>query len=179
MRISNIFRIDKYTKSMSLTSHMHTSTAATGLNALKLLVLVAGLVIVAGVVWLWVATARPLPRVTMRAFSGQGYVLAEASTTKELADGLGGYSSLPIHEGMLFDFPQSAVQCFWMKDMHFALDMIWLNASKNVVFLKENVSPDTYPEAFCPPEPAKYVIELNAGQAKTASIHIGETLILQ
>lgn len=90
--------------------------------------------------------------------------------------GLGGRKSLPVNEGMLFVFAHPGQQCFWMKDMHFPLDIIWLNGSKQVVFIKSNLSPKTYPETFCPPNSAQYVIELNAGQAQKARLHTGETL---
>jgi uncharacterized membrane protein (UPF0127 family) len=52
-----------------------------------------------------------------------------------------------------------------MKDMKFALDMIWLDESKKVVTVKANVTPDTYPGSFCPDGPAQFVIEVPAGTA--------------
>lgn len=90
--------------------------------------------------------------------------------------GLGDRTSLPTNEGMLFAFPSSSVRCFWMKDMHFPLDMIWLNTHKQIVHIQQNVSPNTYPEIFCPSTPAEYVLELNAGQAQVAHLRNGQML---
>jgi hypothetical protein len=108
--------------------------------------------------------------------NGQAYHLAVAKTESVQEKGLGDRESMPVNQGMLFIFDAPAVRCFWMKDMHFPLDIIWLNSAKQVVFIESKVSQNTYPQSFCPPELAKYVIELNAGQAATANIQIGQTL---
>jgi uncharacterized membrane protein (UPF0127 family) len=104
------------------------------------------------------------------------YSLEVADTPAARQLGLGKRASLPENRGMLFVFQRSANECFWMKDMRFPLDMIWLDANKKVVHIETNVSPATYPNIFCPGEPAKYVIELNAGQTNSSGIHNGETL---
>ncbi len=79
--------------------------------------------------------------------------------------GLGGRTSLNQNSSMLFVFDDEAIRCFWMKDMRFAIDIIWLDSEKRVVYQKQHVEPSTYPENFCSDEPARYVIELNAGVA--------------
>lgn len=108
--------------------------------------------------------------------SGHSYTLTLATTSQTQEKGLGDRSSLPVNQGMLFVFSGESLQCFWMKDMHFPLDMIWVGTQKQVLFVKSNVSPDTYPESFCPNVQAQYVIELNAGQAQAAKIQVGDTL---
>jgi uncharacterized membrane protein (UPF0127 family) len=90
--------------------------------------------------------------------------------------GLSGWSSLAANSGMLFSYTNSDIRCFWMKDMQFSLDMIWVNAGKQVVHIQPDVSPGTYPQQFCPNQPAQYVIELNAGVAVAAGIRDGQTL---
>ncbi|MGH7238411.1 MAG: DUF192 domain-containing protein [Candidatus Saccharimonadales bacterium] len=108
--------------------------------------------------------------------NGRSYKLIVAKTSAEQTKGLGERASLPANQGMLFVFNSSAERCFWMKGMQFPLDIIWLSASKQVVFAQANLSPSTYPKSFCPQDPARYVIELNAGQAKQANIKIGQKL---
>lgn len=81
-------------------------------------------------------------------------------------------------QGMIFVFDPPSVQCFWMKDMEFPLDIIWLNRAKTVIKVAANVSPSSYPEKYCSDEEAKYVIELNAGEAKRADIVVGRRLQL-
>ena len=108
--------------------------------------------------------------------NGHKYYLLVAKTTAAQAKGLGDRASMPANQGMLFVFSGEAPRCFWMKDMHFSLDMIWLNHTKTVVAMQNNVSPATYPHIFCPDQPAEYVIELLAGQAKAAGVKQGQQL---
>lgn len=103
-------------------------------------------------------------------------VLDVAHTKLEREKGLSGRSNLPEDRGMLFDFEKPAKPCFWMKDMHFPLDILWINDHKEIVYIRRNVSPSTYPTSFCTTEPAQYAIELNAGAAKKFDLNLGEPL---
>lgn len=94
---------------------------------------------------------------------GVRYHLETVSKPADLAKGLGGRNSLPEKSGMLFAFEKADKHCFWMKDMRFSLDIIWLDSQKRVVHVATAVSANSYPEQFCPDKPAKYVIELNPG----------------
>lgn len=87
--------------------------------------------------------------------------------------GLSGRECLQKNTGMLFEYNLSGDYCFWMKDMKFAIDMIWLDDEKKVVTIKENVSPKTYPSTFCPDRPAQYVLEVQAGFARHAGWQTG------
>ena len=102
----------------------------------------------------------------------------EVVDTPELRTrGLSGRESLGLDTGMLFVFEnQSDNNCFWMKDMKFSIDMVWMNEKKQVLNVAKNISPDTYPESFCPVGEAKYGLELNAGDSERASISAGVTL---
>lgn len=92
--------------------------------------------------------------------------------------GLGGRTSLTENQGMLFIFDLPEKYAFWMKDMLIPIDMIWLDQNLKVVYVKNNVSPDTYPETFAPQKPANYVLEVAAGFAGRHSLKIGDTLKL-
>jgi len=98
-----------------------------------------------------------------------------ADTNASREKGLGDRAGLAQNAGMLFVFPAAGRQCFWMKDMHFSLDMIWTDQSKRVVRVVPELSPSTYPNAYCA-DNAQYVIELNAGQAARAGVRVGEVL---
>ena len=103
----------------------------------------------------------------------------EVVYTSELRmKGLSGREGLDTDAGMLFVFDnQSVNNCFVMRDMKFSIDMVWLNEKKEVLYIAENVSPDTYPdEVFCPDGQAKYGLELNSGNATQAGITPGVTL---
>jgi uncharacterized membrane protein (UPF0127 family) len=107
---------------------------------------------------------------------GKRYDLRVAATAQAQEKGLGDIASMPKNSGMLFWFTDDQTRCFWMKDMRFSLDIIWLDASRRITHIEPALSPKTYPNAFCPAEPARYVIELNSGEAAGAGLRNGETL---
>ncbi len=106
------------------------------------------------------------------------YNLERAENNEARLKGLSGREDLPESSGMLFVFDIVESQCMWMKDMKISNDIIWLDEAKKVIKIQENVAPETYPNAFCSDSPAKYVIELNAGQVKRSNLKLGTTLSL-
>ncbi len=101
------------------------------------------------------------------------FAVERVSTPVALERGLSGRASLPGDSAMLFVFERPGKQCFWMKDMNFALDIIWLDATKRVVYLALDISPETYPKTFCPDQDAAYVVEVNAGRAQKNGVKVG------
>lgn len=97
-----------------------------------------------------------------------------ADTYELRQKGLSDRPSLEEDEGMLFIFEESAVRGFWMKDMMFPLDMIWIDENKKIVGITQNVMPESYPESFSSTMPVQYVLEVNANVSKKRSIIIGE-----
>jgi len=104
------------------------------------------------------------------------YNLEVVSSQAQQEKGLGDRNSIDPNAGMLFIFSKPSVQCIWMKDMHFPLDIVWLSSAKQVLHIESNISPNTYPKTYCPQVNARYVIELNAGQTKAGEISNGITL---
>jgi len=96
---------------------------------------------------------------------------ADTNNAREL--GLSGTTYLPEDEVKLFIFETSEKWNFWMKDMNYPIDIIWLDEHKKVVHIENNVKFDSYPNLFLPPVPAKYVIETNAGFAAAKQILLG------
>ena len=103
--------------------------------------------------------------------------LEVASSNSSRTLGLSGRKELARDQGMLFDFGQAGEYCMWMKDMRFSLDMLWLNDNKEIVYMIENVTSDTYPKSFCGPQSARYVIEVNKDIIKAADLHVGQRLM--
>jgi uncharacterized membrane protein (UPF0127 family) len=101
--------------------------------------------------------------------------LEPVQTPEALTKGLSGRDSLAENKGMLFIFDSPDQQCFWMKDMNFSIDMIFLDANKKVVRTFDNVSPESYPNNYCADD-VKYVIEITAGKANGLGIENGQTL---
>jgi len=80
---------------------------------------------------------------------------------------------------MLFIFPKSDKQSFWMPDMRFAIDIIWLDEYMKVVHIKESATPESYPEKFTTSVPAKYVLEVPAGFSKEKGIVVGDQAVVR
>lgn len=90
--------------------------------------------------------------------------------------GLMDRTSMPANHGMLFVFPAAAVQTFWMKDTLIPLDMVFFDARRKAVTVLSDVPPckadpcPVYPST----EPARYVLELNAGVAAKLGVRKGD-----
>ncbi len=101
-----------------------------------------------------------------------------AETLSEKSEGLSGIKELKGVDGMLFIFKEETVPSFWMKEMSFPIDIIWISADKEIVEITENILPETYPKTFSPKEPVKYVLEVRANWSKKKDIKIGDELVL-
>ena len=106
---------------------------------------------------------------------GCTYLLEIADSNSERIKGLSGKDSLADGTGMLFVFEHPDEQCFWMKEMNFSIDMLWLDSDRKIIKIEENVAPDTYPSSYCA-ENTSYVLELNAGEASKQGMRLGQQL---
>lgn len=98
-----------------------------------------------------------------------------ADSEAERAKGLMFRESLPDNSGMLFVFADESKYGFWMKNMNFPLDIIWVGRDKKVIDISRNVSPcGSSCEGVVPREKAMYVLEANAGFIEANQIKIGE-----
>ncbi|MDP3725624.1 MAG: DUF192 domain-containing protein [bacterium] len=96
-----------------------------------------------------------------------------ANTSAKRMKGLSGRELLPPNEGLLFVFEKPENHSFWMRDMQFPIDIIWINEKFFVVDVTENISPASFPEVFEPVEAIKFVLEVNAGWVARNSIKRG------
>ncbi|MEK7502976.1 MAG: DUF192 domain-containing protein [Patescibacteria group bacterium] len=108
--------------------------------------------------------------------SGRKVEVDIANNEKERNKGLGGRKNLPEDSGMLFIFEIPAKYSFWMKDMRFPIDIIWIEENKKITAISENIAPETYPASFSPSEPVKYVLEVNAGWADKNGVKSGDSI---
>ncbi len=109
---------------------------------------------------------------------GQTIHVSIADTKQAREEGLSGHTRLAADEGMLFVFETDGTYAFWMKDMRFSIDILWLSAEGRVVYMAENIAPDTYPQTFKSETPARYVIELPAGYSDDHGVRVGDIVRL-
>lgn len=104
-------------------------------------------------------------------------LLARVSMQQDLRRGLSGQTELKEGTGLLFVFDYSDKHGIWMKDMNFPIDVVWLDSQLNVVFIKKDFSPSSYPEIVYPSTNSSYVLEFPAGFLNTHHIDIGDKLL--
>ncbi|MCL4353857.1 DUF192 domain-containing protein [Patescibacteria group bacterium] len=102
--------------------------------------------------------------------------LTVAKSGQEQEIGLSKYTLLPKDEGMIFPFKSEAKYRFWMKNMKFPIDIIYIK-NKKVVTVFENAQPpkneSENPPIYEPSETADTVLEINAGLSKEFGIKKG------
>lgn len=92
--------------------------------------------------------------------------------------GLSGRASLNPNQGMLFVFPSDTRPGFWMKEMNFTIDIVWIDSHGTVVGIISHLKPDSYPQKFYPSQPIRYVLELPAGLADQLQLKTGDIIHL-
>ncbi len=104
--------------------------------------------------------------------------IATTSASQQL--GLSGRKSLGQDRGLLFLFDKPDYYSFWMKDMLFPIDIIYIDNEKVVSIIHEAQPPKTAnPEIFQPDAPSDSVLEINAGLAKKYTIKKGDTVTVK
>jgi uncharacterized membrane protein (UPF0127 family) len=104
--------------------------------------------------------------------------IAIADTPQLQEKGLSGHAPLAPDEGMLFVFDSSGRRGFWMKDMAFAIDIVWLDSELRVLSTLENLSPDSYPTSYQSSEDMRYVLEVPAGTVFSRGIVPGDSALI-
>jgi len=120
------------------------------------------------------ACGASLPWVELK---GHRYRVEIADDDAERAQGLMYRNQLDEGHGMLFVFEHEQPQSFWMMNTHIPLDILYFDARGVLVSASRNTPPCSS-GINCPSYPsegrAKYVLELNAGQAKAIGLRKGD-----
>ncbi|WP_449446476.1 DUF192 domain-containing protein [Thermomonas brevis] len=110
---------------------------------------------------------------------GQRYKVELAKDDAERARGLMFRDTMEQDHGMLFIHDAQEPQAYWMKNTKIPLDILYFDNDRKLVSQQRDVPPCSLGDA-CPPypsnAPARYVLELNAGQAEKLKLQDGATL---
>ena len=101
--------------------------------------------------------------------------------TEAIRVGLSGRDSLAPENGMLFIFPKPKKYRFWMRDMKFPIDIIWI-CDDTVIGITANIASEfnpSNPRFFYAPHKANYVLEIAAGFAAEKNIHVGDHVAME
>lgn len=107
------------------------------------------------------------------------FYLTIADTQEARTCGLSYKKEIANNAGMFFVFEKPNFYGIWMKDMHFPIDVVWLDENRIIIHREEMVSPDSYPRVFSSPMPAQYIIEFKAGTISEKDISLGDRVYLK
>ncbi|MFC0679984.1 DUF192 domain-containing protein [Lysobacter korlensis] len=112
--------------------------------------------------------------------AGERYTVEVADDDAERARGLMFRDVLPAGQGMLFLHEEEEPQAYWMKNTRIPLDILYFDSSRKLVSQQRDVPPCTAGDR-CPPypsnAPARYVLELNAGEAAKMKLEDGTEIL--
>jgi uncharacterized membrane protein (UPF0127 family) len=122
-----------------------------------------------------------LPTMLVTLPGGKAIRAEIATNAADQEHGLMFRTTLPPNRGMLFVFPQSGRYPFWMYHTLIPLDIVWMDASRKVVFVSANTPPcQSEKTQDCPNygggEVSQYVLEMAAGQAAANGLKPGDRL---
>jgi len=135
----------------------------------------------------------PVAQVIKTVKIGNASIKAEvADSDAERQKGLSGRSALGKDSGMLFVISNGkATPTFWMKDMKFAIDIIWIHSSSGDVKAGKIIQIDKNAEApkagtsdsnlnrYSPKSAVDYVLEVNSGYSDSHNIKVGDSLLIE
>lgn len=113
---------------------------------------------------------------------GQATIKVEvAQTEQDRRTGLSNRDSLDPGVGMLFVFPDTKIHQFWMKDMRFPLDFIFIRDNVIVDILKNVPNPDLNTASselsiYQPVVPINMLLEVNAGFTERNMVKVGQSI---
>jgi uncharacterized membrane protein (UPF0127 family) len=94
----------------------------------------------------------------------------------DMRRGLQHRDGLGKNQGMLFVFDKEDIRSFWMKDMKFPIDIVWLNAKKEIISIYGSVPACAKEpcQVYEPQVKAQYVLEVVSGYALRHQWKIGD-----
>ncbi|MFC5571546.1 DUF192 domain-containing protein [Lysobacter yangpyeongensis] len=111
--------------------------------------------------------------------AGHRYQVEIADDDAERARGLMFRDELARDHGMLFIHDVEEPQAYWMKNTRIPLDILYFDDARRLVSQQRDVPPCALGDG-CPPypseAPARYVLELNAGEAARLKLENGAQL---
>lgn len=153
-------------------------------NLRRFLVAFGGCVLVASLVFIVIVASRKSQVVSTQhptrtlALNGRMITVEVVSSTADVQQGLSDRPSMTADRGMLFEMGVRGIYAFWMKDMHFPLDIIWIDGDRVVEIAADLPPPGPLglPVTHTPGAEADRILEVNAGVAAEAGLKIGDEI---
>jgi len=98
-----------------------------------------------------------------------------ADSQEEYRIGLMNHNELEKDHGMLFIFEEEKIHSFWMKNMKFRIDILWIDSNGYIVHIEKDLPPcDNNCVMYTPEKESKYVLEVESGFTDEYKINIRE-----
>ena len=125
------------------------------------------------------APALPVVTITIETQRGsRAFNVEMASDPQSQKQGLMYRRQLAPDAGMLFDFQETVMLSFWMKNTILPLDILFIRPDGTI----SSIAPDTVPLSTAPVtsvEPVRAVLEINGGRARELGIRAGDRVRAQ
>lgn len=123
----------------------------------------------------------PTPKFSRISLDSQELSVETVSSPHEKAQGLSGRNGIGS-DGMLFVTDPPQIVVFWMKDMRFPIDILWIKDGKVTGFIENAPVPtsgveDSKLPTYSSKTPVDYILELPAGSVNHYAVHVGSTFI--
>lgn len=108
--------------------------------------------------------------------------LMVAKKDTDRINGLSGKKSLDENAGMIFVFDKKGKYAFWMKNMNFPIDIIYINDNKISEIIPNIPAPkdkNATLTIYKPKDDSNYVLEINAGISQKSNFKVGDSVKLQ
>lgn len=127
-------------------------------------------------------TASTVSNTAQLQLADQVFTVWVADSELAWQTGLGEMDSLAADQGMLFIFPEPGERTFWMKDVEYPIDIIWINQHRVIGFItaqpEANSTPFSEYLQYPSPGSVDWVVELPAGTVASYQIQLGDQAIL-
>jgi uncharacterized membrane protein (UPF0127 family) len=142
---------------------------------MKISLLILGILIVFILIFIKIDYLNP--KLPTTEINGHVFSLYLAKTSQEQEEGLAKFNKIDKNQGMLFIFQKQDYHSFWMKNMQFPIDIIFINKNKIVdIFQKVPVAVGENLPTYTTKAKADKVLEINSGLSNEYKIKIGDNV---
>ncbi len=117
------------------------------------------------------------PRTIPVMLGGQTLNAVVADTPALQEKGLSGTSQIEESQAMLFVFDKPGKYPFWMRDMKYSIDIIWMDQEHHIVHIKEHAEPSSFPKTFGNEVTSASVLEVSDGFVAKNGVKVGDEVL--
>lgn len=137
-------------------------------------------IVIIGIIFIFESGKAPNIGRSYVKINGEKIFVELADTEERREKGLSGRDSIGENEGMLFLFPQKGGYGFWMKEMKFPIDIIWINEGR-IMWIEKNVDPqigvpDEKLRVYAFSGDVDAVLEIKAGKSDILNLKEGDVV---